>query len=398
MNYESLLKLSYIDNDKYKSSYLQRFNNECATVLDFEINGNQAFYLTTPEILLLITKILKTDQSINTLTARLPKIALLQFTKQMLVDEIKQTNDIENVYSTRKEINETVNKIRQGKQSGRFKGLVSKYIKLENKEKINLQTCQDIKNLYDEIVLEEVLENDKDNALDGVIFRKSQVSVHSESNKEIHRGVFPESKIIDCLTKALNILNNENVNYLISAAIFHYLFAYIHPFYDGNGRTDRFISSYYISQNLNHLVAYNFSYTLKTHKSQYYKMFSDTNNQKNKGDLTPFIIQFLEFIYEAEKNLLDNLKKRNAMLDYFAVKIMSDRFSKSEKDILYVLVQNSLFADEGISADVLVEVSGKSMATIRKVLKTFDELELLKITKIGKKLFYDVNLDGLKNI
>ena len=107
--------------------------------------------------------------------------------------------------------------------------------------------------------------------------------------------MYPEDKIINAMTSALKILNDSSINYLISAAIFHYLFAYIHPFYDGNGRTDRFISSYVISKNLNPLVAYKFSYIVKKHQKQYYNMFSDTNDPRNRGDVTPFIIQFLDY-------------------------------------------------------------------------------------------------------
>ena len=212
MQYKKLLKLSFVDEEKYKTTYLERINNECTTVLNFDISGNKAFYLTNQEILLLITKIMSVDKILTEKASSLPGVALQQYTKQALIDEIKQTNDIENVFSTKKEIKETFKKIDKGEDKGRFKGLISKYLKFQSNEIIKLETCEDIRNLYNDIVLEEVLEADKGNAPDGLIFRKDQVSVYSESGKEIHKGLFPEDKIINSLSNALMVLNDNNIN------------------------------------------------------------------------------------------------------------------------------------------------------------------------------------------
>ena len=80
---------------------------------------------------------------------------------------------------------------------------------------------------------------------------------------------------------------------MIRIAIFHYLFGYIHPFYDGNGRTSRFINSYLLSKKLQFLVSYKLSYTIKENMNSYYKSFKETNDEKNKGNLSFFVISFL---------------------------------------------------------------------------------------------------------
>ena len=201
MEYESLLKLSYKDPANISEIYQKRINNECATVLGFSVSSCDAFYLTNQEMLLLITKIMSVDRELSDKVSRLPNIALDQFTIQSLIDEIQQTNDIENVYSTKKEIRETYKRISKGENKGRFKGLVSKYLKFRINEEIKLETCEDIRTLYNELVLDEVLEEDKDNAPDGVIFRKDQVNVHTSTGKIIHSGIYPEAKIIDAIKK-----------------------------------------------------------------------------------------------------------------------------------------------------------------------------------------------------
>ncbi|WP_318259784.1 Fic family protein [Ruminococcus sp. YRD2003] len=68
------------------------------------------------------------------------------------------------------------------------------------------------------------------------------------------KGLAPESKIIDTMNKSLDVFNNNDIDIFMRIAVFHYLFGYIHPFYDGNGRTSRFISSYLLSRQLNPLI------------------------------------------------------------------------------------------------------------------------------------------------
>ena len=391
MNYQSLLKLSYKDQAEYNSTYDARFNN----VIDFYIGENKAFYLNNQEMLLLITKIMAVDKELSEKTKQLPSIALERFTKQALVDEIKQTNDIENVYSTRKEIKDTFKRIERGEEKGRFNGLVSKYYKFQKGEQISLESCGDIRKLYDEIVLPEVVEEDKDNAPDGLIFRKEPVNVHTATGKIIHSGMYPEDKIINAMTSALKILNDDSVNYLVAAAVFHYLFAYIHPFYDGNGRTDRFISSYVISQNLNPLVAYKFSYIVKKHQSQYYKMFSEANDMRNKGDLTPFIIQFLEFILEVEKELVEDIENKILDLNFYSKKLENFNLSKTAKHIANVLLQNSLFDDEGLSVKQICDIEHKAYNTVAKELLALDEIHIIRYMQVGNKKVFDVDLNQL---
>ena len=64
-------------------------------------------------------------------------------------------------------------------------------------------------------------------------FRRKSVSVYSPHMKEIHRGISGETEIIACMEKALFILHNKSIPPLIRISVFHYLFGYIHPFYDG---------------------------------------------------------------------------------------------------------------------------------------------------------------------
>lgn len=395
MDYKKLLTLSYTDEKEYKKVYESRINSESAILLNFKISGNKAFYIINPEVLMLVTKIASADKDLGKMMTQLPNIAILQYTRQILIDEIKQTNDIENVFSTKKQIKNTLNKIEKNSFDGRFNGLIRKYQALSNKAKIPLDSCDDIRKLYNEIVLPEVIEEDPTDRPDGILFRKESVSIYSDSGKEIHVGSYPESQIISNLSSALNILNDEDVNYLISAAVFHYLFAYIHPFYNGNGRTDRFISSYYISKYLNPLVAYRLSYIIKKHKSQYYKMFTETNDKRNKGDLTPFIIQFLEFILEVEKELCLEIESRINKTAYFAKKLKELSLPELDDKIAFYLLLNALFDNEGLSISRLQKIVDKSYNTVKKSIDRLQEMNILRTETAGKSILYEFDLNSL---
>lgn len=51
--------------------------------------------------------------------------------------------------------------------------------------------------------------------------------VLSVTGKEINHGLSPESKIISVMEKSLKFLNNEEYDYLIRTAVFHYLFGFM---------------------------------------------------------------------------------------------------------------------------------------------------------------------------
>ena len=57
----------------------------------------------------------------------------------------------------------------------------------------------------------------------------------------MHTGVVPESAIDDALVLMLSQGRDESIPRLIRAVAAHFIFEYTHPFYDGNGRTGRYL-------------------------------------------------------------------------------------------------------------------------------------------------------------
>ena len=394
MSYESLGKIYYKNNEKYEDIYQSRFNSEFTIKFDFNIGEHQSFLVINNDILTLVSAIMKSDKNLSKASLGLPPIALKYFLKRCLIDEIQITNEIEGVRSTKREIRALVDTKEKSKEKKRLYGLVQKYKLLLSDINFSLDTCEDIRTLYDEFVLAEVERENVKNIPDGKIFRKDMVEIISPSQKVIHKGVFPEEKIIDLLTKALNVLKVIDINPLVKIALFHYMFGYIHPFYDGNGRVSRFISSYLLNKELEKMVGFSLSNSIKNKISKYYDIFKITNEQKNKGDMTPFVIGFLELINDGVENLYNVIESKKEQLDFYQ-KIINGYAddNKSVINILYILVQNALFDDEGLDVVRLSQITKLSDSSIRiklKDLKAFVTSEF-----VGKKKIYSANLEEL---
>lgn len=396
MSYILLSNLFYKNKKEHQALYEQRISSESTCVLPIKIGKNNAFYCLCPEIYSISFRILQLDKAVAEIRSNLPEKALVQFAKKCLIDEIKLTNDIEGVYSTRKELSSILNEMNNKGEKKRFYGLLNKYSMLGSGFEFALNTSNDIREIYNDLVLTEVVEDCADNAPDGEIFRKDIAEVTTPTQKVIHQGAYPETKIIQLMEQSLNILNQKDIPILIRISIFHYLFGYIHPFYDGNGRTSRFISSYLLSKEFEYLIGFRLSYTIKEHIKNYYDAFKECNDEKNMGDLTPFIIMFLNIILESFENLYDALEKRNNLLyKYFDIIEQNSEMSVEVKSFAFVLVQASLFSDEGITKKELGSELEISASTVDKRLNKLRCMNLLIEDKNGRATKYLIDLNAL---
>ena len=401
MKYESLRKLYYKDPKLYQQEYDSRWNGRAAIHIDFDISGKPAFFEENNEVILLAFQIMTCDKKILSISKDLPPIALQQYRKKCLIDEIVLTNKIEGVHSSRKEIGETLavldeQSAAKGKHH-RFIGLVNKYTKLTNRESVSLASCEDIRNIYNELVLEEVIAENPQNAPDGKIFRKDQATVRSATERVIHAGLTPEKKIVEAMEKALAFLHDDSIPWLFRICIFHYMIEYIHPFYDGNGRLGRFILSYCIAEKCESLSAYRISETVKENIKDYYEAFRVCNDPRNLGDLTPFLLMMLEMLLKAMQELVDGLQRRKILLGRYEKLVGTFPESENEKmHMLYIfLVRAALFSEDGISTAELQEVCGVSYGTLRKLLDNVRDQGLLIQTKRGRENCFEMDLNLL---
>lgn len=356
------------------------------------------FYLMAPEVYSRLLEAERLDRRIDALASDMPEDAMNHYVVDCMIDEIILTNDIEGVVSTRKDIEKALDALQKNDRRVRFQGIVNKYQSLALSETVPLETSEDVRALYDELVLEEVIKEDPAKAPDGKLFRKDTVSVVDAAQKVIHQNTFSEEQITSELSKALSSFNDRSVEPLIRAAVFHFVFAYIHPFYDGNGRMNRFMSSYLISREFSRYAGIRLSFSVKENIRAYYKAFSSAEHPLNRGDITPFILAFLDIVIDALQKTYDALFEKKQAMETLKAKL-KDRFDLDAGNSLYAfgesLIEASLFTERGLSIEDLAHDLRISEPTVYKRLSFYEDAGTLVKHRSGRRNYYVMDTSQL---
>lgn len=217
------------------------------------------------------------------------------------------------------------------------------------------------------------------------------------SGETIHTGISGEEAIIQATNDALSVLQIEMPS-SIKIAILHYYIGYIHPFYDGNGRLNRFISSYLLSQSFDSIISYRLSYIIQKNKQKYYRAFDICNDKINAGDLTPFVLAFMEIIDASIDDILEKVQGGTKLLNQYSKIIGNFDINNDQKKLLFYLVQNALFSIMPFSAQELAKLMGKNPQTIKRNLNSLLKANYpIVVTKEGHKNMYSINLNALEN-
>ena len=145
---------------------------------------------------------------------------------------------------------------------------------------------------------------------------------------------------------------------------------------------DRFISSYYLAWNFNPLLGYHLSYTIKKELSTYYKLFKQTNDPRNCGDLTLFAEGFLRIIRTSSESLNASLLKRLEKMTFFRNQML-----------------NTLFGYRGLTLPELAAACGMDEPLTAVLLQTLaTQTPLVVLYREGEHTMYEVNLERLAEI
>lgn len=399
MEYKKLNKLFYEKQSNYAEVYKQRFSAPFTEHLNFEIKqfnhdkSFPAFFCYSNEMFLLMEAIYKKFANLLIFINSVPSVVLYQFASLCMIDEVHSTSNIEGIHSTRQELK---NILENKDKHSRFSSIFNKYGLLLSNQTIVFNTAEDIRKLYDEFIHKEVVWNNPADALDGKIFRKESVDVRKKSGKIVHQGLYPEDKIIEAVNAALDMVNNTNLPVLVRIAVFHYYFAYIHPFYNGNGRMARFITSCYLAKHFHYLLGLRLSITINSDKNNYYKLLHETDLEINRGDLTPVILGFMSIISKTLDNIEAILKRKTEQLEKYRKKILELVLDDYLMQSLYdLLLQASLFAGHGITIKEIIKITGKARGTIDKKIKSIPQNHI--IIRKNKQNFYRLNMMIFKN-
>ena len=364
--YKSLKGIYYSNRNDYSSIVDERLNNPMtrfANLKMFPFNRKSEqrdhtsfsiFYMPTVEIDILKDQIFENSKIIIDKSSQLPPVANEQLFFNTLIFELQSTNDIEGIRSSKKEIGEAVNTVisNSSKEGKRFVGLVNQYLKLQKHEFNSIYKISEFRDIWNELVSEE---EGKEDYPDGRWFRTNPETI-MDGDKVIHEGDSSEKLIIKDLNDLINEMNGHYLPSIEKCFIAHYFYEYIHPFYDGNGRTGRFIACAYLARKLDILTAVSLSSTISKNKNYYYKAFSEMSNKYNHGDATPFIVRMMQILLKGQEEIINRLDEGIKLLNKAQEIISNFDFNDNISNILFVLFQEHIFGNYA------PKISDKNMA------------------------------------
>ncbi|MFG1523137.1 Fic family protein [Halobacteriovorax sp. ZH1_bin.1] len=260
--------------------------------------------------------------------------------------------------------------------------LINNYLAMKwIKENVSKQVSKDLILKVHEIVSQNTLEGDDAN-FSGK-FRNNKVYVGT------HEGI-DYTKIEDTIDEVIELTTN-NPRYLhglIKGILLHYFTAYIHPFFDGNGRTARTLFYFKaMKNNLKFVELLSISANLKQHGKRYEKSFDLV--KEHQLDLTYFIDFCLD-------SLLLSLKKVQEKVNFLITiseLITRDGLSETQVSLLQKMALNKYKA---ISIEEYALDINKSREISRRELKGLKAKGYVTELKQGKKFVYKVNSKYLK--
>ena len=299
-------------------------------------------------------------------------------------DEIIATSAIESIDFSRDSVrnilkgmapnDEQENRILGIKKGLEFIADTSNKINEENLFKLYMMSAGDF-----------VSEDDK--LLEGNLYRHDTVYVVGED--VAHSGV-DFRKVPELMKSLIDFINAEDdINDLIKATIIHFYIAYIHPYFDGNGRTARLVHLWFLIQKgYQSALFIPFSSQIEKSRKAYYDAFTTVEENKKlsgKIDVTPFVLYFINNIYNKMNEGTADIDTLTAFDEAVKEGKITEKETKLWKFVL------SFYGNDEFSTKQLEKDFGDAAyATIRGFVLKFEELGLLSSVKYGTRVKYKV--------
>ena len=359
MDYKELAKVFHMDSSSNRAANLaaeeaRRRDSVGTFRLGYETKAGELVLAVPRELSTLTEQVLRTERKVTALLNGMNLLAANAVLRGLVFDEVVFTNAIEGIHSTRRQIKDALESVSNDASRRRFKELALLYMDIASGKAEEPTTPEGVRAIYDRVMDGEL---DDAHVPDGRLFRKDGVDVIAGGVNVIHRGLEPEEKITEAVKSMLALVEDEGLPSLYAALASHYLFEYAHPFYDGNGRTGRYLCSLMLDRSLSKPTVLSLSRVILEHRDQYYKAFRSVENPMNKGELTFFVIEMMSLVRKAQLDVIDRLdcaRRRQGELRELMEDVIerADLKKKQEQGIVFMLMQYETF---GMFGDANVE-------------------------------------------
>lgn len=302
--------------------------------------GDELFAVPLVSIQLLSQTVVDHSRKISALVADLPPLAQSHFYLDQLYESIISSNRIEGVKTTRRELSEAYHLLGSARRK-RLKSTVSMYNDIVQGSELTIDSPAAVRAIYDRITEGEI---DPADLPDGELFRKGFVRTADEAtNRTEHVPPASEDQVTAMLRTWVTFINNSAVPTLPKAFLAHYFFENVHPFYDGNGRTGRYILARYVAKKLDVYSGLVLSQRINEEKQKYYKAFKTTGDVDNRAEGTFFVETMLTLLAAGQEELIDSLTEKKAMLAGYQEQLAQSGKTQEEQALLFLLFQSALF-------------------------------------------------------
>ena len=430
MAYKDLAKLYHADSssDRYanlEEEHQHRLQADSTFRLGFRTTAGELFIACPRELTLLTQQVLAGESQIATLAASLPDEVYQPFLQGFVLDEVVSTNAIEDIASTREQVADALHAPSDSSaERTRFRDLALLYDALShqrnpfghvsgsemriagsgalgdgscasdrdsfNHEASLPRTLEDIRRIYDQVVKGEVPDSERP---DGSLFRTDEVSIVQEAGNIVHRGLQSEASIREALQQLLRILHDPEIPALYRGIAGHFIFEYIHPFYDGNGRTGRYLLSLSLRGVLTTPTVLSLSQVIAKNRPRYFRAFKQAESLVNKGELTGFVLEMLRLIAAAQSQLVPKLQE--CLVTYGELQARcrdiatSEHLSSREEEVVTLLAIINRFGSLRTTplSEIALRLGLKEQAA-RKHLAHLEERGVVRKTRLRRPLTF----------
>ncbi len=226
-----------------------------------------------------------------------------------------------------------------------------------------------------------------DKLMNGNLYRHDTVYIVSD---QVEHSGLDYKKVPKFMKSLIAFVNAEDdINDLIKAAIIHFYIAFVHPYFDGNGRIARLVHLWFLIQKgYQSALFIPFSSQIENSRKAYYDAYTAIEENKKysgKIDVTPFILYFINNVY----NKMNEGSATVETLTIYDDAVKNGKITEKETKLWKFVL--SYYGTEEFSTKQLEKDFGDAAyATIRGFVLKFEDLGLLSSVKYGPRVKYKV--------
>lgn len=185
------------------------------------------------------------------------------------------------------------------------------------------------------------------------------------------------------------IHEDDHLDYIVKSVIVHYYLAYLHPYFDGNGRMSRLLQLWFLVQKgYTSSMFIPFSAYINKSKNSYYKTFTtitDNYSLSNILDITPFINFFIDHVFSK----LEQKHSDSNILGRFKLLLENGEITEKEKELFYFVLSaygNNPFSTKQLEKDY----RDVAYATVRSFVMKMEDKGFFTSQKYSNRVKYQL--------